>query len=1089
MAQTHKNIGDILVEEGVLSHDELEEVLEKSRLRNLPLEEVLFKLGYISRDQLGAALAKAYGCEFIDLRSRRIDEKAAAAVSPETALSLRALPFAAQENTLHVAVAAPFSEHSLDSIVRTLRQATNKEIRVVLCNPGPLEEMLRRQYTTQPEGPDKGVSEIKSVLESIKLEGAVASARSQYEELYDVGQTALIAARSHPFGRAVSTIIEEARAKLADSRKYAESGFEEEAVGLARRAVTLLKDASVKADEIEKDWEKLVQQVKNLRAKINSLEEDGAAEYAPAEFNELAQIRDSLLECLNERNVERLRVMLQQGTVLVEKTSLLSPGRDRSREQVITSLAQMREVIARARKAGAKEYAPEVLKEAYGFLEKAETCARLAQWDEVRQCLTEAESKALEAERISVQAAEEKAKLTVRLRDSIRTATAAFEEALALCFAQEVMEDLFRGKDAISEAKSCFETDDYERGIGLAESAAKEIRQQIIPRALEAERLWKDLFRRADEISARIQSLDIALALKLTPDRMSRLFVAERQIVNSLCERNRENLENAVSACERLVDEIRELVEPVKEGLREAQTAIAEARELLASTAAAGIDPKVAAAYEDARGLVDHALDLMAAGQADAALETVHSARRKLSEDVVERQNRLRETWAQLVPQASDLFRQIATASSLDAMHYCPDLVHNLHALASTMFSALAERDVEKTDECIQSLERVIQSVATTVEASKNRLHESISRELTDIENVVHAAVERCSGSYAPDVLEDAYLDLSRVREQLKAGPGALSADVADRLGRDLAVAKAKAWQVEFLRERFEREREEDLRQLRLKMDTARENIDACARLDFIGEDSALIQKARALLEQADHALIEGDVEGSFELVRQSHAATDQAREQAEEKRQTWRELAESLSAERPEFKRLLSDAATVAPEEYRELSHLVDMTPSIIETKDLDALKRHAAALDSATQSITRRLELAKEQSRSRIEKVLQKAIRHTDVARMLRADEFCPDVFHAAHSYLELAERYLETSQFERAESAARDALAKARDAATLSKSSSERAGALALDYMKIASAHLAEQRLEAANETLRRGLSLAQLAHPMAQPTPEQ
>ncbi len=1082
MAQTHRNIGEVLVEEGVLSRGELEEVVEKSRLRNLPLEEILFKLGYISRDQLGAVLAKVYGCEFIDLRSRRIDEKALAAVPPAIALSLRALPIAMEENTLSVAVAGPFSERPLEAIVRSLRQASGKEIRTVLCSPGALDDALRRQYAAQPERPDHGTDEIKSILESIKLEGTGATARSEYEELYDVGQTALIAVRSHPFGRAVSAVIEEARTRLADSRKYAESGFEEEAVEMARRAVTLLKDASAKADAFEKEWDKLVQQVKSLRAKINSLEEDGAVEYAPAEFKELAQIRDASLECLNERNVERLRALLQQGNVLVEKTGLLSPGRDRGREQVIASLAQMREVIARARKAGAKDYAPELLKEAYGLLEKAETCARLARWDDVRQCLTHAESKALEAERISVHAAEEKAKLTVRLRESIRMATAAFEEALALAFAQDVMDDLFRCKDAINEAKSCFENDEHERGIGLAQSTASQIREQIIPRALEAERIWKELFRKADEASACIQSLDIPLALKLTPDRMSLLFAAERGMVNSLCERSRQNLQDAVSSCEKLVAEIRERVEPVKEGLREAQSAVADAREMLASTAAAGIDPNVASTYEDARRLVDDALDLMAEGQADAAIETVNAARRKLSEDVVGYQNRFRETWAQLVPKASDLFRQIARASSLDAMHYCPDLVRDLHTQASAMLSALARRDLEHTHECIESIERGIQLVETSVDASKERLHGTISGELAEIERAVQAAVERCSGSYAPDMLEGAYLDLNRVKEQLAAGPRALSAEVADGLGRDLAVAKAKAWQVEFLRERFEREREENLRQLRLKMTAARETINACARLDFVGEESPSIQKARSLLEQADNMLIEGDIEGSFEMVRQSHAATGEARAEAEEKRRIWRELVESLTGERAVFRAVLSDVAAqrLAPDEFQELRQLAERTPAIIEAKNTDALKQHAAALDRAHESINRRIESAKEESRSRVEARLQEARQETRVAHTLRADEFCPDLLHAARAYLELAERYLHADQFERADSAARDALAKARDAATLGKSSAERAGTLALDYMKIATAHLAQRRLDAANEALQRGLSLAQLAH---------
>ncbi len=1081
MTQAHENLGDMLVEEGVLSRDELEEVLEKSKERNLPLEETLFKLGYVSRDRLGAILAKLYQCDFIDLYSCRVNDEALSAIPPEVASRLRALPYALEGETLVVALAGIFEDRPLQEIATELERASGKKVRLTFCNPDPLKELLQRFYKEQTEAAHLPREGLGSIVASIKPEEAGAGLRGQFEELYDVGQTALIGARSHPFSRAVAASIEEARAKLADSKKYAESGFEEEAAEMATQAITLLKEATTKADSVEKDWEKLVQQVKSLRAKIVALEEEGAAQYASSEFRELAEIRDALLECVNERNVDRLRSLLDQGMIITEKVGLLSPDRNRGREQVIASLAQVREVIARARKVGAKDHAPDVLKEAYDFLDKAEACARRAHWDEVRDCLFSAEAKAVEAEGIALQALEREKQLTVELREAVRDATAVLEQAMAHSFAQEVIGDLMRAKDMISEAKSCFETGGHERGIGLAQDAARRIREEIIPGADDAERAWNELFRRADEVSAHVQSIDIPLAMKVASEKMEHLFQNERNMVSSLCGRDRDKLADAISACEGLIREINDCIDPVREGMHRAEGAIANASGLLAEAAASGVDEKVAPAYEEARRLLEEARHFVGEGNADGAMNSAEAARAKLQAEVIERQKSARERWLELIPRSTELFKRVDQACSPDAVHYCPELVHTLEAHAADMFFALAARDPEKMEACIAPIEETMRSVAAAIEAARSELHRNISQQLAEIEEAVQKAVRTCSGSYAPDMLEGAYLDLNRMKEQVAAGPEALDAALESSLMRDLAVARTKVWQVEFLRERFERERQEDLEQLRLKMTAAREEIDECAKLDFIGEASPLVQQARSLLDQADNLLMEGDIEGSFELVRQSRATPEQMLAEAEKKEQRWKELAESLSAEGASHRTVLADPASerIAEEEYRTLSVLAAQTQSMIDAKDVEALERHAQTLSRLSDDIVGRVETSRERSRANIETKMRDARQEIRLAELLKADDFCPDVINAARAFIDVAQRYADSEDFARADSAVRDAAAKARDAGTLAQAGLERAGSLALDYMKIASAHITQQQPEAATQALARGLALAELA----------
>ena len=1546
MAETSKNLGDVLVQEGVLSREEFDDVLEKAKVRNLSLEDTLFKLGYISRDRLGNLLAGLHDCEFIDLYSSKIDGDTIGIIPAEQALELKALPYALEGAKLSVAISGDSLEiRPLDEIVSALERLSGKKVIISLCNPGPLNEMLMRFCRAEPKGaPTASTSsgELTSIIQSLKSDQVEGTLRAQYEELSDIGQTALIGARSHPFSRAVSSTIEEAKEKLAESKKYVESGFEEEAIEMAKQAVVLIKEATARADAFEKDWEKLLQEVKRLRGKIASLESEGAADYAEAEFRELVELREGLLECVNDRNVDKLRSLLDQGMIVTEKVSLLEPGRSRGREQVIASLAQVRQVITRARNAGAKESAPDMLKDAYEYLDRAETYARHAQWDEVRECLSASEAKALEAELIAISAAEEKEHLTGKLRESIRTAMGVFEEAITHAFAHEVIENLMRAKDVINETKACFESDELERGIGLAQNITKRIREEIIPLADEANRLWGDLFSRANSAAELIQNIDIPLALKIAPEKMQLLFQGEREMVSSLCERDRAGLDEAVticeglaeqvrqqtaeardrlrqaesvleevgtllastaasgidekvagnyeeareilaeannffergdaeaaiiraqtaqakleseviepqdsarrewhdlslraseaskqihtmniplglsvvpkkmeklfqseremvaslsardseklaeavsiceniggeirkrlataqdslqqvenvidevdellasasasgideiiapayeearrmleeaksffdggdanaaqsiaeaarvkietdvveprdsaqrewnelsqkaievseqiqamnmpvvlrvspekmemlfqkerdmigslserdrdmlsetvSVCERLVDEIRHEVADALEILRQAETEIEEAVKFLATAAASGIDERVARAYDESRQILDVARNLYDHGDAEASLERAQAARAKLQTEVIElqdsmrqawlelshvtdkvfekiraidlalafkvanekmnvlfeaerdmatalcetnrerlaeavsrcdglveeinrdidgsreilhqagseieeavkllataaasgidekvapaygesrrmvqeakglfdlgdtgaalecaqaalakldsevidRQNYIREKWGGLSPMAMELLGRADDACSANAMRYCPELIHSLRVKAAELASALAARDLEQLEASMTEVLEAVQLVDSTVEQTKADRHRDLSGRLSETENALEMAVQRCAGNYSPDMLEEAYSDLNKIREYLSKGPENIFSELDNQLMRDLAIAQTKVWQVDAMRERIEREREETLGRVRHELALARETVDACTGRDFVDQSSTFMQTARDYVNQADGLIVEGEIDASFERLRQAVVLADRIQAEADQKEARWRELAGRLTADDAPHKAVFSDpAAAKASEEQRnKLAGLVEQTQSIIDSKDLGALEAHAKSIAELTDIIADRVESWKRQRRTQIEGKLSGARQDIRLAELMGATKSCPDIFNAAATYVDIAKGYLAGEDFDNAEPAAYDALAKSREASSLAKASSLREGALALDYMKIAAAHIQQQNTDAAKEALEKGLNL--------------
>ncbi len=1078
MTQVHSYLGDVLIRERILSRQELEEVMEKSRLRNLTLEETLFRLGYISKDRLGALYAQVYSAEHLSALPRPAPDEVIRAISPEQAWELQALPYQFDDkDTLAVLMAGPFERLSYEETVAELERITGKKIRAAFCSISLLQELLLKYYGAekQPSGP--GAGNFSAVIESIRSDSSDEELRAEFEELYDVGQTALIAARSHPFNRAVGNSIEEAKQKLSDAQKFMDSDFEEEAVQMASQAVQLLKEASQKADAAERDWEKLVQQVKSLRAKVSSLEEEGAAQFAPAEFRELSQIRESLIECINDRNVDKLRYLLDQGMIIIERVNLLSPNRNKDREEVMSSLTQVRQVIARARKAGSREFAPELLKEAYAFLDRAESSARRSRWDEVRSALAAPEDKAVEAEKAAIGAVEEAKQLTLKLREAIRAASGALEQAMAHAFAQEAIDELIGARDAIAEAKTCFEDGRQQRGISLAEAALKQLKERIIPLIEEAERNWNDLFRRTDECSAKIRAFNIPLMLKLKPAKVEALLHAERDMVASLCSRDRDKLSAAVSACESLLAEVEESYAEATDQLKSIEAVVLQATELLRSAASTGIEADVAPDFVQAALLLENTRRYLAEGNTQEAADSAHAATEHIRLKVIEPQGMEREQWADLILESAAILEEAGKALSVDASYHCAEDVETYFSNMSGLISAFATRNPEALRQSNESLRASLDSIRNKVSDIEKTLFQNMTTELREVEQAVKRAVERCSGYYAPDALESVYLDIKRLWQMLSEASETL--DVASELDirRNLAVARAKLWQVDFLRERFEREREEDLRQLRLKMDAAREEVEACINFDFVAPDSPLLAEARSLLEQSENSFIEGDIEGTFELARQTRTVVSRILAEAGDKEKRWKELAESLRSQDAGHNVVLREGTSsgFAAEEFDNLSELVEKTEEIIERKNIELLIQHGEQLASTTNAIRERVKTGREALRREVEQAIQEAREQIKLGRVLHAEETCADLFAAACSYDEIASRYLVEEDFTLALEAAADALSKASEAVRAAKAGVERAGSLAADYMNIASKHIAQGNSEAAAEALRKGLSL--------------
>ncbi len=135
-----KQLGQILIEQGLITEEQLQAALEVHHRTPKSLGRVLIDMGLIKEADLVRALAEQVGLEFVDLSEAQIDP-AAAALLPETlARRYRALPIGERDGKLLVAMSDPANVYALDDI----RAITNRDVQPVVATASDVEQAIAR---------------------------------------------------------------------------------------------------------------------------------------------------------------------------------------------------------------------------------------------------------------------------------------------------------------------------------------------------------------------------------------------------------------------------------------------------------------------------------------------------------------------------------------------------------------------------------------------------------------------------------------------------------------------------------------------------------------------------------------------------------------------------------------------------------------------------------------------------------------------------------------------------------------------------------------------------------------------------------
>ena len=194
MRVSNLRIGQILINSGDITEEQLDEVLEKQKTVKKRVADLLIEEGFVTEQQVCKALEKQLYIPYIDLDTIPIPEEMSGLIPEEMAQKNLVIPIEQEGRFLTVAIADPLNYQGLKDI----SIATKLKIKPVIAEASKITAKLRDMYAAQ-----KAMDDAKEFLES-------NSNKSQAQKEAEEAAAQDASANDQPIIRFVNTMIEEA---------------------------------------------------------------------------------------------------------------------------------------------------------------------------------------------------------------------------------------------------------------------------------------------------------------------------------------------------------------------------------------------------------------------------------------------------------------------------------------------------------------------------------------------------------------------------------------------------------------------------------------------------------------------------------------------------------------------------------------------------------------------------------------------------------------------------------------------------------------------------------------------------------------
>ena len=161
----NRQLGDLLVEQGVISPLQLDEALQRQRLTGDMLGRILVTMGHCNEEDIIEALGVQSGMERVDITKMKIPENVIRKISPDVARFYNIIPIREEEGTLLVAMADPLILQILDD----LQQITGQPVRGAVSNQNDVASAWKTNYSFEADSIHEMLEELKDRVGSGEL--------------------------------------------------------------------------------------------------------------------------------------------------------------------------------------------------------------------------------------------------------------------------------------------------------------------------------------------------------------------------------------------------------------------------------------------------------------------------------------------------------------------------------------------------------------------------------------------------------------------------------------------------------------------------------------------------------------------------------------------------------------------------------------------------------------------------------------------------------------------------------------------------------------------------------------------------------
>ena len=194
MAKDSEFIIELLLECGMISPDQVEEVRREIELMEAPDVDILNLLiakKYITERDITMVLAQQYGMEVIDLSHYELPEEILRLLDKDTVKKYKVIPLGVHDGIMTVAMSDPTSVDTLDA----LRYMLDQDVDAVIADESQIEKVIKMHYSTLGESVEGIIGDIQSEVEHIQSAGSM------------IGEAEIVDDDSTPILRLVNKIL------------------------------------------------------------------------------------------------------------------------------------------------------------------------------------------------------------------------------------------------------------------------------------------------------------------------------------------------------------------------------------------------------------------------------------------------------------------------------------------------------------------------------------------------------------------------------------------------------------------------------------------------------------------------------------------------------------------------------------------------------------------------------------------------------------------------------------------------------------------------------------------------------------------